>query len=91
MIKSFANTATRQFVETGKSKFSGMDAKVADARIHTLKSLKDLAELAQYKRLRLHGLSGANKGFWSIDINGPWRIWFRFDGDCHDVQIIDPH
>ncbi|WP_156383403.1 hypothetical protein [Rhizobium sp. Root483D2] len=33
MIKSIANSATRQFTESGKSKFSGLDAGKAKMRL----------------------------------------------------------
>jgi toxin HigB-1 len=27
-----------------------------------------------------------------VDVNGPWRIVFRFkDGDAYDLHILDPH
>ena len=91
MIKSFGNSTTRRFAETGKSKFSGMDIETAKDRLETLDSLVDIGQLRPFGKFRLHSLSGKNQSFWSIDINGPWRLWFRFDGDCHEVEIIDPH
>jgi proteic killer suppression protein len=37
-------------------------------------------------------MTGARLGPMSIDINGPWRLLFRFrDGDAFDVHIFDPH
>lgn len=40
----------------------------------------------------LHQLSGNLKGFWSIKINGNWRIIFRFeDGVVFDIDYIDYH
>jgi proteic killer suppression protein len=41
---------------------------------------------------RLHPLSGDRKGFWSVTVNGNWRVIFRFiDAQPHDVQLIDYH
>jgi proteic killer suppression protein len=92
MIKSYGDATTRRFAETGKSKFSGMDIDIADDRLLSLETLTDISDLRVSGKLRLHSLQGKNQGFWSIDINGPWRFWFRLeDGDCHDVTIIDPH
>jgi len=36
---------------------------------------------------RLHPLTGSLKGFYSITVNGNWRVIFRFDGI--DVELVD--
>jgi len=36
---------------------------------------------------RLHPLSGNLEGFWSITVNGNWRLIFRFIGA--DVELVD--
>jgi proteic killer suppression protein len=36
---------------------------------------------------RLHPLTGSFKGFYSITVNGNWRVIFRFDGV--DVELVD--
>lgn len=36
---------------------------------------------------RLHALKGRLKGYWSIWVNGSWRITFRFVGA--DVELVD--
>jgi proteic killer suppression protein len=36
---------------------------------------------------RLHPLKGKLKGWWSIWVNGNWRIIFRFVGT--DVELVD--
>ncbi len=41
---------------------------------------------------RLHSLKGELAGFWSVPINGNWRIVFRFEnGDATDVDYLDYH
>ena len=41
---------------------------------------------------RLHPLSGDLKGFWSVTVNGNWRVIFRFeDGQARNVDLIDYH
>jgi toxin HigB-1 len=92
MIKTIKGTATRQFVETGKSKFSGMDARLADKRLKDLNVAGSLQELSPLASIGLHKLKGDRKGVWAIKVNGPWRIVFRFeDGDAFDVEIVDYH
>jgi proteic killer suppression protein len=63
VIRSSANSATRQFAERGKNKFSGMDAEVAEdllAGFHAATSLDDLSPL---KSVGLHKLTGSRKGY----------------------------
>jgi proteic killer suppression protein len=36
---------------------------------------------------RLHSLTGSLRGFYSITVNGNWRVIFRFDGT--DVELVD--
>ncbi len=92
MIRSWANSATRRFVETGKSKFSGLDAERADKLLNLLDSVRSLDAIGQLSSIGLHPLKGARKGQWAIKVNGPWRICFRFhDGDAYDVEIVDYH
>jgi proteic killer suppression protein len=41
---------------------------------------------------RLHPLTGKQKGYWSVTINGNWRLIFRFDGpDAELVDYLDYH
>ncbi|MGB7760646.1 MAG: type II toxin-antitoxin system RelE/ParE family toxin [Bryobacteraceae bacterium] len=41
---------------------------------------------------RLEPLLGERAGTYSIRINDQWRICFAwFDGDAHDVEIVDYH
>jgi proteic killer suppression protein len=48
--------------------------------------------LGRLNSLGLHKLKGDLKEYWSIDINGPWCLLFRFDaGDAYEVHIHDPH
>ena len=92
MIRTIKGSATRQFAETGKSKFSGMDEQVARRRLVQLNAASSLEALGKLNSVGLHKLRGNLKGYWSIDINGPWRLLFRFDaGDAYEVHIYDPH
>lgn len=41
---------------------------------------------------RLHPLRGELAGFWSVWVNGNWRVIFRFkDGRASDLDLIDYH
>jgi toxin HigB-1 len=92
MIKTIKGTATRQFIETGKSRFSGLDVPLARLRVVTLARATSLADFENLSSIGLHKLKGDRKDFWSVKINGPWRLVFRFsDGDAWEVEIVDYH
>lgn len=92
MIETWANSATRRFAETGKSKFSGMDDEAAQDLLAALDAATSLKDLSPLKSVGLHKLDGDRKGQWAMTINGPWRLCFRFeDGNAYDVEIVDYH
>jgi proteic killer suppression protein len=92
VIVSFANRATQRFAMDGKSKFSGMDAAKALARLQVLHAANALDDIPPLKSIGLHALSGDRQGQWAMTINGPWRLVFRFhDGNAEDVEIVDYH
>lgn len=92
MIKSVADSATRLFIDHGKSKLSGLNTALADRRLAQLDAATSLQSFGNLNAVGLHKLKGPLRGFWSIDVNGPWRIIFKFeDGDAHEVRIIDTH
>ena len=92
MIKSWADSASRRFAETGKSKFTGIDVDAADDVLAMLDAATSLSDISPLKSVGLHSLKGNRKGQWAMTINGPWRLCFRFkDGDAYDVEILDYH
>jgi proteic killer suppression protein len=92
MIKTIKGAASRQFIESGKCKFSGLDVSVAMRRLRQLNAASSLADLGGLNSVSLHKLKGDLRAYWSIDINGPWRLLFKFSkGDAYEVHIHDPH
>lgn len=92
MIRSWANTATRRFAETGRGKFGGLDEESALTLLAALDAATSLSDLSPLKSVGLHKLRGDRKGQWAMTVNGPWRVCFRFrDGDAWDVEIVDYH
>ncbi len=92
MIKSWKNSATRQFAKTGKSKFSGLDTIKALSRLQLLDAVSRLNEIPALASIGLHRLSGDRIEQWAMTINGPWRLVFSFhDGDAYEVEIVDYH
>lgn len=92
MIQSVKDSATRQFLELGKSRFSGLDARLALRRLASIDAATSLDSFGRLKSVGLHKLTGDRAGYWAVKVNGPWRIVFRFeDGDAWDVEIVDYH
>lgn len=92
MIRSVRGSATRQFIDRGKSAFSGLNAALARQRLNELNAAPSLEALGRLNSLGLHKLKGNLRRFWSIDVNGRWRILFTFkDGDAYEVHIADTH
>jgi proteic killer suppression protein len=92
MIRSWANSATRQFAEDGKCKFSGLDEDRAAELLAALDAATSLQDLSPLRSIGLHKLKGDRKGQWAMTVNGPWRICFVFrEGDAWDVEIVDYH
>ncbi|SEN32511.1 proteic killer suppression protein [Chitinophaga rupis] len=41
---------------------------------------------------KIHPLNGEYEGFWSLTVNGNWRVMFRFEnGDAYDLDYRDYH
>ncbi len=87
MIVSFRHKGLRLLYETGSTK--GIQA------AHKTKLLSILAALdvaispneLSLPSYRLHPLKGDMVGYWSMWVNGNWRVTFRFVGP--DVELVD--
>jgi proteic killer suppression protein len=92
MIRSLKSSATRDLIERGKSKFSGLDVDLARQRLAELNAAPSLDALGKLRSVGLHKLKGSLREYWSINVNGRWRILFKFEnGHAHEVHITDPH
>ena len=92
MIKSFAHKGLEAFFKTGSKK--GIQS------AHAGKLRLQLAALNQARfpkdlnapGWRLHELKGDLRGYYSIAVNGNWRIVFRFvDADVELLNYLDYH
>ena len=92
MIKSWRHKGLRQFYETGsKAKIQPHHAD----KLHDIVQALDSAtapEQMNFPGLGLHKLSGNHKDFYSVKVNGNWRVIFCFDGkDAILVDYLDYH
>jgi proteic killer suppression protein len=64
----------------------------AKLMLEVLNAAHDVQDMASPPGNRLHKLSGDLKGFWSVSVNGQFRIIFTFEGgNASEVCITDYH
>lgn len=92
MIKSFEHKGLEAFFRTGSK--AGIQPHHAN-RLRLQLTMLDKARGSKDMNAPgwgLHGLSGDLAGFFSITVNGNWRMTFRFDnGDAVLVDYQDYH
>ncbi|MCK9264865.1 MAG: type II toxin-antitoxin system RelE/ParE family toxin [Deltaproteobacteria bacterium] len=87
MIKSFRHKGLEKFYTSGNK--AGIQAKHAP-KLRRILGLLDAATIPDDVNLpgfRLHPLAGKQQGFYSVWVNGNWRVIFRFVGE--DVELVD--
>ncbi|MDR3159258.1 MAG: type II toxin-antitoxin system RelE/ParE family toxin [Zoogloeaceae bacterium] len=92
MISGFRHKGLEAFHETGTTR--GIQAAHA-AKLRRILALLDVAagpEDLSVPSFRAHPLKGEMEGYWSIWVNGNWRVTFRFTGiDVESVDYLDYH
>ncbi len=92
MIKSFGCAKTEAVFNNQHVKAFPADiVKSAYRKLLRLEVAPSLHYLSVPSANRLEKLKGDLKEFWSIRVNDQYRIVFRWDGDAHDVKIVDYH
>ena len=89
MIVRFKHKGLEEFYNTGTTK--GIQA-AHSAKLKLILALLDVAMLPKDMDLpgyRLHELKGKQKGYWSVTVNGNWRLTFRFINS--DVELVNYH
>jgi proteic killer suppression protein len=87
VIKSFRHKGMEQFFRRGSK--AGIQPKHADRLRLQLFALDNATGPRDMNApgWRLHPLSGALKGHWSVDVSGNWRLTFTFEGE--DAVLVD--
>lgn len=93
MIKTFSSKTLRQLWAAGSVK-GGLRPDLVERikqRLAALDAAKVIGDL-NIHGFRLHRHKGRHADTWSIDVNGPWRITFTWDGkDAYDVDLRQDH
>lgn len=92
MIKNFKNKGLEKFFLKGSK--AGIKPehekrlRLILARLHASKFPGDM----NLPGLKFHKLSGELAEYWSVSVNGNWRMIFKFvDGDAIDLDYLDYH
>ena len=92
MILSFKHKGLEAFYTSGSVK--GIQSKHA-AKLRLILTALDIASEPadlNYPSFHLHPLKGDLLNFWSISVNGHWRVIFRFiDKNIELVNYLDYH
>ncbi len=93
MLTSFSDKDTKKIWEGERVK--GLSTEVQETarrKLRMLNNSQSLADLQIPPSNRLEKLKGNFKEFYSIRINGQWRIIFKWNnGNADEVKIIDYH
>ncbi|MBT4790939.1 MAG: type II toxin-antitoxin system RelE/ParE family toxin [Halobacteriovoraceae bacterium] len=96
MIKSINGKITKDIVNKGSSK--RLPEKLNKRAILLLQALSDVSSFDDLKKiceppsLKVHKLKGNMREFWSITIEKPWCIIFKYSkGEFLEVEIGDYH
>lgn len=92
MIKTIKHKGLRQFYEKGTRR--GINPQWA-ARLRDILVFLDAAFVSEDMNipgLGFHPLRGNYDGFYSVSVNGNWRVIFKFEGnDVISVDLVDYH
>ena len=96
MIRNFGNKTARDIWVHDEAKRLPRPlwtrAKALLTIMHHTTEIGDLKILGQPPNVRLHKLKGDRRGQWSVTIQLPWCITFRFArGEFSDVRIENYH
>jgi len=96
MIRSIKGKITNDLVNHGRTKkFTNRMNKRAVLLLQALSdcmTFEDLKAICEPPSLRLHKLKGSMKEYWSITIEKPWCIIFKYkSGEFIDVEVGDYH
>jgi len=92
VIRSFRNRESEKVFRREFSRRFQRIAPVAKRKLDQIHAAAAIADLGAIPGNRLEALAGDRLGQYSIRVNDPWRICFRWvEPDAVDVEIVDYH
>lgn len=87
MIKSFAHKGLEKFFLKGtKAGIQPAHSAKLRLQLYALNSARKPGDMGA-PGWDLHPLGGDMDGYWSVSVNGNWRMTFRFDGE--DAEVVN--
>jgi proteic killer suppression protein len=87
VIKSFRHSGIERFFKTGsKAGIQPAHATKLSTQLYALDAARKASDL-NTPGWRLHPLKGDLRSHWSIQVNGNWRLTFKFEGE--DAILVD--
>jgi proteic killer suppression protein len=92
VIQSIRHKGLKRFHEAGVTRgIQNAHAKRLRIQLAALETAQNIDDM-DIPGFRLHALRGAEKGRWSIWVNGNWRLTFEFrDGHVYVLDYEDYH
>lgn len=88
MIVSFRHKGLEAFYKTGSARgIQPKHAKKLAVILTILDAAKEPKAVSAFPYLKLHQLKGDMEEYWSVWVNGNWRVTFRFAGS--DVELVN--
>ncbi len=96
MIASFGDTATEDLYHGRQTsrvrRFPSNVIASALRKLDVLRAAHRLQDLQSPPGNRLEALKGNYAGFYSIQVNGQWRLVYRWEGEvAYEVSLVDYH
>jgi len=87
VIRGFRHKGLRRFYEAGRvAGIQPHHAKRLRMLLAALDSASAIGDM-DVPGFRLHALKGAQRGRWSVWVNGNWRMTFEFQGG--EARVVD--
>ena len=92
MIRTWKHKGLRTFFDTGsKTGITAAHERRLKIILQRLNAASDPDDM-NTPGMRFHKLVGELKGFYSVSVNGNWRVIFKFEGaNAIDVDYLDYH
>jgi toxin HigB-1 len=92
LIETIRHKGLRQLFEDDNPKGVRPDQLRKVRQILALLDAANVVADLDFPTFRLHPLKGEMAGFWSLRVNGNWRIIFTIeDGAVNNIDLVDYH
>ncbi len=92
MIRRFGHRGLRRLYESDDRRGVSSELVEKTARVLARLDVATRPEQLDLPGFRLHRLEGDLAGYWSVTVEGEWRIIFSFDVEnTNDIDLVEYH